>query len=358
MSERSGRLDHDGAGIAWRRIEGEGPTVIWLGGFRSEMNGTKAQALADWAAANGRDYLRFDYFGHGESDGDFVDGAITRWRGDALAVIDELTSGAVVLVGSSMGGWLACLAALARPKRVGALVLIAPAADFTSALLEPELDPGARAELERTGVWMRPSPYADEGYPITRALLEDGARWTILPGPVPIHASGSDPPGPRRRGCSLAPRPRSQPRHREPRRGVHAHRRRRSPAFAAGRHRAAQDPAGRSHGNPTGRRSLMGRDATAHAMGHHDRTKQTMKTKLMTAAAIGVALTAFGTAQAADGCGRGFHRGPYGHCRPNYGPGVVAPGLAVGVFYPGRGYWDGRRYWMHRERWHGGWRYR
>ena len=186
MHETSGRLDHDGAEIAWRRVEGKAPTVVWLGGFRSEMSGTKADALAGWAATRGRDFLRFDYCGHGASGGDFADATVTRWRGDGLAVVDRLTEGPVVLVGSSMGGWLACLAALARPERVKALVLIAPAADFTSALLEPSLPDEARVALERDGVWLRPSPYDPAGYPITAKLLEDGARWTILPGPIPI----------------------------------------------------------------------------------------------------------------------------------------------------------------------------
>ena len=115
MSELSGSLPRpDGEMIAWRRVDGAGPTVVWLGGFRSDMTGSKAQALADWAAATGRGFVRFDYLGHGESSGDFRSkGAITRWREDALAVLDELTFGDAVLVGSSMGGWLACLAAMA-----------------------------------------------------------------------------------------------------------------------------------------------------------------------------------------------------------------------------------------------------
>ena len=186
MTGTSGRLEHDGAELAWRRIDGAGPTVVWLGGFRSDMAGTKADAVAAWADETGRDFLRFDYFGHGGSGGDFADGTITRWRGDALAVMDRLTEGPLVLVGSSMGGWLACLAALVRPERVRALVLIAPAADFTSALLEPSLPPEARSALDRDGVWSRPSAYDPAGDPITAKLLEDGARWTILPGPIPI----------------------------------------------------------------------------------------------------------------------------------------------------------------------------
>src|SRR6201989_532540 len=104
--EHSGRLARDGETLAWRREEGAGPTVVWLGGFGSDMTGTKAQALADWAGRAGRAYLRFDYFGHGASSGDFLQGTITRWRADALTVIDEMTEGPLVLVGSSMGGWL------------------------------------------------------------------------------------------------------------------------------------------------------------------------------------------------------------------------------------------------------------
>jgi len=212
MVETSGRLDRpDGEQIAWRRVDGRGPTLVWLGGFRSDMAGTKAQALADWAQAEGRAYLRFDYLGHGESSGDFqAKGTITRWREDALAVLDELTEGPLVLVGSSMGGWIACLAAMARPRRVAAMVLIAPAPDFTETLLAPEIPPEGRAELAANGVWFRPSDYGDP-YPITRALLEDGARWSILGAePVPIEApvrilqGGADPDVPWRHALELA----------------------------------------------------------------------------------------------------------------------------------------------------------
>jgi pimeloyl-ACP methyl ester carboxylesterase len=187
MAETSGLLRRpDGERIAWRRVAGEAPTVVWLGGFKSDMAGTKAQALADWAQASGRAYLRFDYFGHGESSGDFVEGTITRWREDALAVLDELIQGDVVLVGSSMGGWIASLAAMAWPQRVRAMVLIAPAPDFTEKLMAPEIPPDGREALARDGVWYRPSEYG-EPYPIARTLLEDGARWSILDAlPIPI----------------------------------------------------------------------------------------------------------------------------------------------------------------------------
>jgi hypothetical protein len=212
MGEHTGNLGRpDGERIAWRRVEGRGPTVVWLGGFRSDMAGTKAQALADWAQASGRAYLRFDYLGHGGSSGDFqAKGTITRWREDALAVIDELTAGPVVLVGSSMGGWLACLAAMARPDRVGAMVLVAPAPDFTEKLMAPEIPPQGRAALAADGVWLRPSDYGDP-YPITAALLEDGARWSILGAePVPIAVpvrilqGGADPDVPWRHALELA----------------------------------------------------------------------------------------------------------------------------------------------------------
>ncbi len=196
--------------LAYRKVEGAGPTTVWLGGFHSDMMGTKAVALSDWAERKGRAYLRFDYFGHGESDGAFIDGTIGRWRDDALAVIDQLTDGPLVLVGSSMGGWLSCLSALARPGRVKAMVLIAPAADFTSKLMEPELSDEAKGALARDGVWTRPSEYDGGGYPITRQLLEEGRGWSILPGPVKIDCpvrilqGGADPDVPWRHALALA----------------------------------------------------------------------------------------------------------------------------------------------------------
>ncbi len=208
-AETVGRLAHDGHEIAWRAVAGEGATVVWLGGFRSDMAGTKAQALADRALAEGRSYLRFDYYGHGESSGAFVRGTISRWRADALAVIDQLTAGPLMLVGSSMGGWLACLAAMTRPQRVTGLVLLAPAADFTERLMRPEMDAAAQAQMHRDGVWLRPSDYGDP-YPISRDLLEDGARWSILPGPIRLGApvrilqGGADPDVPWRHSLALA----------------------------------------------------------------------------------------------------------------------------------------------------------
>jgi pimeloyl-ACP methyl ester carboxylesterase len=210
MNETSGFLDRpDGERLAWRRVAGAGPTVVWLGGYRSDMTGSKAEALAAWATQAGRGYVRFDYFGHGQSSGDFLEGTITRWREDALAVIEALTEGPLVLVGSSMGGWIACLAALARPERIQAMVLIAPAPDFTSKLMPLSIPPEALAEIRQTGVWLQPSPYGDPN-PITLALLEDGARWSILDSPVPITApvrilqGGEDPDVPWRHALELA----------------------------------------------------------------------------------------------------------------------------------------------------------
>lgn len=201
-------LDRGAYRLAYRRVAGAGPTVVWLGGFRSDMLGTKAQVLADWAERAGRGYLRFDYFGHGESDGRFEEGTIGQWRADALAVIDELTEGPLVLVGSSMGGWLACLCALARPERIKAMVLVAPAADFTSALMEAGMPEDARREMQSTGVWMRPSDYGDP-YPITRRLIEEGRAWTVLDnrlvfdGPVRILQGAADPDVPWRHALKL-----------------------------------------------------------------------------------------------------------------------------------------------------------
>jgi len=212
MNEEAGFLERpDGERIAWRRVCGVGPTLVWLGGFRSDMTGTKAEALATWAAVQGRAYLRFDYLGHGASSGDFqAKGTITRWRQDALAVLDELVEGPALLVGSSMGGWIACLAAMSRPERVKAMVLIAPAPDFTEKLMRPKIPPQGHADLARDGVWLRPSDYGDP-YPITQTLLEDGARWSILGSepapiavPVRILQGAADPDVPWRHALELA----------------------------------------------------------------------------------------------------------------------------------------------------------
>ena len=150
------------------------------------MQGEKASALHVASKSAGRSFIRFDYFGHGESDGDFSGGTVTRWRNNALAVIDQLTKGPLVLVGSSMGGWMALLAALARPARVKGLVLLAPAPDFTEKLMWDRFDAEMKRQVIETGSWTRPSPYAAGGYPITRALIEDGRSWLIMDRPIAL----------------------------------------------------------------------------------------------------------------------------------------------------------------------------
>src|SRR3984957_19593812 len=177
--ETTGRLDRgDGVELAWARLEGRRPTVIFLPGFRSDMTGDKATALAAFCAEHGQAMLRFDYSGHGASGGSFEDGTIGRWADDALAVIDRLTSGPLVLVGSSMGGWIALLVALARKDRIAGLIGIAAAPDFTEAIWSA-MTGEQRAILGRDGVMQRPSQYG-EPYPITRALIEDGRRRLLL----------------------------------------------------------------------------------------------------------------------------------------------------------------------------------
>ncbi|MEC4592734.1 alpha/beta hydrolase [Nitrospirillum amazonense] len=150
------------------------------------MTGSKATALEAYARERGHAFVRFDYQGHGASSGDFRDGTIGTWAEDAVAVLDQVTEGPQILVGSSMGGWIMLLAALARPDRVRALVGIAPAPDFTERLMWARMDAKARATLERDGEWRQPSLYDDAGYPITRALIEDGRRHLLLNQPLAL----------------------------------------------------------------------------------------------------------------------------------------------------------------------------
>jgi pimeloyl-ACP methyl ester carboxylesterase len=178
----------DGNTIAYRRRAGAGPAVVFLGGFKSDMTGTKATALDAWAAATGRAFLRFDYMGHGASSGVFTEGTIGRWIDDALAAIDALTEGSLVLVGSSMGGWIATHVALARRERVRGLVTVAAAPDFTERLVWGGLDEAARAALLRDGVRHEPSAYDEDPYPLTWKLVEEGRRHLLLDGPVAIDA--------------------------------------------------------------------------------------------------------------------------------------------------------------------------
>jgi pimeloyl-ACP methyl ester carboxylesterase len=175
----------EGGNLAWIRAAGRGPTVVFLPGFRSDMAGEKATALAAFCAARGQAMLRFDYSGHGASDGAVEDGTIGAWAADALAAVDVLTEGKLVLVGSSMGGWIALLTAIARPARIAGLVGIAAAPDFTETLMWAAMTPPERARLLRDGVLRVPSQYG-EPYAITRGLIEDGRNHLVLTGPIAI----------------------------------------------------------------------------------------------------------------------------------------------------------------------------
>lgn len=187
-SDAAEYLEHQGVRIAFRRTVGESGKagLVWLGGFHSDMLGEKATTLHDSAARAGRSFVRFDYLGHGESGGRFEDGTIGRWLSDALAVVDGLTEGPLVVVGSSMGGWMALLAALARPERIKALVLLAPAPDFTDKLMWASFDDSQKRQIREDGFWARPSPYDAAGYPITRELIEEGRKWNVLDGEIAL----------------------------------------------------------------------------------------------------------------------------------------------------------------------------
>lgn len=204
--------------IAVRARKGLAPGLFWLGGFNSDMKGTKALALDAWAAEHGRASVRFDYSGHGESEGKFADGTIGRWLEDSVAVFEQFCNGSQVVIGSSMGGWMALLLAREIAKRprnaslVG-LVLIAPAPDFTEELMWKGFSPEIRSEIETKGFWLRPSQY-DDGtpYPITRALIEEGRNHLLLGSsievgcPVRILQGGQDPDVPWRHAFTLAQR--------------------------------------------------------------------------------------------------------------------------------------------------------
>jgi pimeloyl-ACP methyl ester carboxylesterase len=172
------------------------PGVVWLGGYRSDMSGSKAVALCDQAAGQGRAALRFDYSGHGASGGEFRDGTVSRWLEESLAAFDAFSSGPQILVGSSMGGWIALrmvqeLRKRGEGDRIAGLVLIAPAPDFTLELMEPELTDAQREALERDGYYEEPTPYGPDPNVFTRALFEDGRKNRVLEGLIetgaPVH---------------------------------------------------------------------------------------------------------------------------------------------------------------------------
>jgi pimeloyl-ACP methyl ester carboxylesterase len=208
MALKRQTLDVENAG---RRVtlqadvrSGAGPAIVWLGGFKSDMTSTKAAALDQWAAGSGHACLRFDYSGHGVSGGDFADGTIGRWCDEAVAMIRAFGGARPILVGSSMGGWIALLATLrlkqeGSPHHPGGLVLIAPAVDFTEKLMWAQFPDEVRREVMENGVWMRQSEYSPDPYPITRALIEDGRAHQLLGKPLhlgcPVHIlqGGRDP---------------------------------------------------------------------------------------------------------------------------------------------------------------------
>jgi len=221
--------------IAVRARDGASPGLIWLGGFKSDMTGTKALALEAWAAEHGRACVRFDYSGHGESGGAFSDGTIGRWLEESVAVFEQFCRGPQVVIGSSMGGWMALLLAREIARRqaspvspanpashanpvshanrasLAGLVLIAPAPDFTEQLMWNRFPPDVREEIQTKGVWMRPSQYGD-AYPITRALIEEGRNHLLLGSaidggcPVRILQGAQDPDVPWQHAFALAHR--------------------------------------------------------------------------------------------------------------------------------------------------------
>jgi pimeloyl-ACP methyl ester carboxylesterase len=176
----------DGARIAYHRTPGKAPGIVFLGGFNSDMTGTKAMALEAHAKRRGQAFLRLDYQGHGQSSGVFADGTIGLWHSDAIAVIDAVTDGPQILVGSSMGGWMMLLTAARRPDLVAGLVGIAPAPDFTEDLMWPSFSEEIRETLRRDGIYRRPSEYSDEPYTITMKLIEEGRNHLLFRDPLDI----------------------------------------------------------------------------------------------------------------------------------------------------------------------------
>ena len=185
MAQPEFLITPQGRRIAYHHMSGSQPGVVFLGGFKSDMEGTKAVHLEDWARRSGRAYLRFDYSGHGQSSEEFTDGAIGDWAEDAAAAITQLTEGPQVLVGSSMGGWIALLMARMCPERIAGMVTIAAAPDFTEDSMWAGFDEAQRSELMEQGRIALPSEY-DEPYIITRRLIEEGRNSLVLRDPMPL----------------------------------------------------------------------------------------------------------------------------------------------------------------------------
>lgn len=187
MTQDPSRLTTDHGDLAYHHTSSRGPGAIFCSGFMSDMEGSKALALADYAAQVSRSFTRFDYRGHGQSTGVFRDLVVSDWLADALAVFDAVTSGPQVVIGSSMGGWIALHLALARRERVKALVLIAPAPDFTSRLMWPSFSAEEKATIETHGFLEQPTEYGPEPYVITKRLIEDGRSLGLLHAPIALH---------------------------------------------------------------------------------------------------------------------------------------------------------------------------
>ena len=175
----------NGHKLAYHSLAGRGPTIVFLPGFRSDMTGSKATRLWQLAQARGQACVLFDYRGHGQSSDRFENGTIGDWASDAVAIIDEVTQGPLLLVGSSMGGWIMLLAAIARPERVMGMIGIAAAPDFTERLIRPDLSAGDIAALERDGQILLPSEYG-EPTPLTKKLLDEGRDQLVMDGPIKL----------------------------------------------------------------------------------------------------------------------------------------------------------------------------
>lgn len=172
--------------LAYHKTSGKTPGVIFCGGFMSDMNGTKATALEEFCHAQGRAFVRFDYRGHGESSDTLINGTIGAWKQDALAVFDQLTTGPQIIIGSSMGGWIATLIALERQERIAALIGIAAAPDFTEDLVWQRLSEEKKNQLLQEGVIYEPSEYGAAPYPITLKIIEEARRHLLMRAPIPF----------------------------------------------------------------------------------------------------------------------------------------------------------------------------
>jgi pimeloyl-ACP methyl ester carboxylesterase len=176
----------DSRKLAYSHVPGTRPGVLFCGGYTSDMRGTKTLALEAFCRRQGRAFTRFDYSGHGASSGDFVDGTIGGWAEDAVAIVDRVTAGRLLVVGSSMGGWIMLLVALARPERVAGLIGVAAAPDLTEDLLLAQATPEQRRALAEQGYWMQPSAYGGQPYPVTARLIEEARAHLMLRDPIPI----------------------------------------------------------------------------------------------------------------------------------------------------------------------------